>query len=99
MCEAIAPSRLVAAGGNALSANSRNDRAAKEQFTSFADQLIDAGWALRNTMPGDYSINAQIVALEDSLLELDESVARLWRAMTDVEMPPPPVPWGIERAS
>ena len=72
-----------------MSANPRNVQAAKEQFASLADQLIDAGWMLRDALPESSPINARIVALEDSLLQFEESVTALWRAISNAEMPSP----------
>jgi hypothetical protein len=72
-----------------MSANPRNVQAAKEQFASLADQLIDAGWMLRDALPESSPINARIVALEDSLLQFEESVTALWRTISNAEMPSP----------
>jgi hypothetical protein len=52
-----------------------------------ADELIDAGWLLRNSLPEDCPIDARAVALEDSLLQFEESVNALWHAISNAEMP------------
>jgi hypothetical protein len=72
-----------------MSASPWNDHAAKEQFASLADSLIDAGWTLRDAVPDTDPIDGRVVALEDSLLGLEEAITSLWKGISNAEMPSP----------